>query len=147
LKEQKPMKIENLEPGMLIYHQFNDVQPRFCLVQNNRVEINSFWDERCLVDYKQPVMFVEKFDLTSMTSVLGTDTAIARWTAPLLRKRAAVTAVALSARQEATNYEQAKNEWDKNKKISGGIFLTRDCQKIWISYLDLEYFERANVNN
>jgi hypothetical protein len=94
-----------------------------------------------LIKPKQPILFLEKFDLTPTSLATLASPSMAAWpvaTASVVALRSHVV--------EQADFEQAEFEWRTNKKILGGIFLIRDCQKIWISNTDLEYFERAKTN-
>ena len=125
-------------PGNLYRFEIADLEPRFCEVRDNNIQSHKYWNEQILVAKGDVVLFLERFDLTPKTAGPGA----ALTTAALAAAATALRPAAVEAAK--VDWKEALRLWnEKEKRIPGSIFLHPNGKLVWISDIDLKYFEKV----
>ena len=133
-----------MKPGTLYLSRNSGlIKSRFCEIRNDSsgpffAQTEKSPADRISVKSGDVIMFVEELDLTEETF-------------PSLKFRrgpgdrvAVIVATAATAMATSIEWNQAYHEWRDSRKIRGSIFLHPNGKTIWISHIDLKYFQELN---
>lgn len=117
-------KLEDIKPGSLISYNLI-YSPKFCEVKNGIIQNNGRWGQRVGLECVSILMAIKKLDLT-MNSSVG---------------NISIISPAASFRL-GTDWSLAEDYWTRAQKIPGAVFLHPNGKLIWISTVDIKYFEK-----